>query len=194
MKAEAPKTLNGLNLTQMFETLSAIKSDPKLAQFQFRTKNEWVNGAMNRSTIQGFYGAGREDDSRKEPFVFVNGEPPVLLGTNQGANPVEFLLHGLIGCVTTTLVLHAAARGIHIQEISTDVEGEIDLQGLLDLKDITPGYEQIRLKMNIKADCSDSELEELMAFAHSHSPVCQTVCRPVPVILERAAVTAEVAA
>src|SRR5262245_45626165 len=105
MKAEAPKTLNGLNLTQMFETVSAIKSDPKLARFQFRTKNEWVDAAMNRSTIQGFYGAGREDDSRKEPFVFVNGEPPVLLGTNQGANPVEFLLHGLIGCVTTTLVL-----------------------------------------------------------------------------------------
>ncbi|MBL8659441.1 MAG: OsmC family protein, partial [Rhodospirillales bacterium] len=52
-------------------------------------------------------GAGRDSE-----FSFTNGEPPVLLSDNEGANPVEFLLHALAGCVTTTLVLHAAARGI----------------------------------------------------------------------------------
>src|SRR5262245_5796296 len=127
--------LNGLDTKQMTETVDAIKRDPSLAQFQFRARNQWIAGGENRSTIQGFYGAGREDDSRREPYEFANGEPPVLLGANEGANPVEFLLHALAGCVTTTTVLHAAARGIHIEELSTALEGEIDVQGLLGLDD-----------------------------------------------------------
>ena len=115
------------------------------------------------------------------------GEPPVLLGANEDANPVEYLLHALAGCVTTTTVLHAAARGIQIERLSTELVGTIDVQGLLALDDSVPvGYEQIRIKMDIQADCSDEELNELVAFAQDHSPVCNTICRPVPVTLERA--------
>jgi uncharacterized OsmC-like protein len=162
MQFRTVKTLNGLNTSQMFETIDALKTQPSLARFQFRASNTWINGGENRSTIKGFYGAGREDDSRTEPFVLTNGEPPVLLG----ANPVEFLLHALAGCVTTTTVLHAAARGIHIEELSTELEGEIDVQGLLGLDNAVPvGYRQIRIKMHIKADCPDKELDELLAFA-----------------------------
>jgi uncharacterized OsmC-like protein len=178
--------VNGLDTAQLHETVEAIKARPALARFQFRAANEWIGGGENRSTIRNFYGAGREDDSRAEPFVFVNGEPPVLLGNNEGANPVEFLLHAIAGCVTTTFVLHAAARGVRIEEISTRLEGEIDLHGLLGLNDaVSPGYQQIRIKMDVKADCPDDELDELLAYAREHSPVCQSVCRPVPVIVER---------
>jgi hypothetical protein len=102
MKTQDTKIVNGLNTTQMSETIDAIKGQPSLARFQFRASNEWINGGENRSTIKGFYGVGHEDDSRSEPFVFTNGEPPVLLGDNEGANPVEFLLHALAGCVTTS--------------------------------------------------------------------------------------------
>jgi uncharacterized OsmC-like protein len=186
MQAQDVTILNGLNTSQMFTTIDAIKTQPSLAQFQFRARNTWINGGENRSTIKDFYGAGGEDESRTAPFVFTNGEPPVLLGANEGANPVEFLLHALAGCVTTTTVLHAAARGIHIEELSTELEGEIDVQGLLGLDDAVPvGYQQIRIKMRIKADCTDEELDDLLAFAQGHSPVCNTVCRPVPVTLER---------
>jgi uncharacterized OsmC-like protein len=88
--------------------------------------------------------------------------------------------------VTTTFVLHAAARGIRIESISTEMEGDMDLQGLLGLDDTVPvGYEQIRVKMDIQADCSDEELDELLAYSRKHSPVCETVCRPVPVTVER---------
>jgi uncharacterized OsmC-like protein len=193
MKAKVTSKVNGLDTKQMFETMEAIKADPGLARFQFRNSNQWIDGGHNRSTILGFSGAGREDDSRTEPFVFDNGEPPVLLGNNEGANPVEFLLHALAGCVTTTLTLHAAARGIRIESISTEMEGEIDLQGLLGLDEsVSPGYEQIRMKLDVKADCSDEELDDLLGFVRKHSPVCETICRPVPVVVERvAAVPAE---
>jgi uncharacterized OsmC-like protein len=178
--------LNGLDTTQLRETVKAIQGDPTIAHFEFRNRNQWHGGGENRSTIQEFYGAKEWDTSRTEPYVFTNGEPPVLLGRNEGANPVEFLLHALAGCVTTTTVLHATARGIRIESISTELEGNIDLQGLLDLDPNVPvGYEQIKIRMDIQADCSDEELDDLLKFAENHSPVCNTVCRPVPVTLER---------
>jgi uncharacterized OsmC-like protein len=182
------RTLNGLDTMQLVATVDAIKATPALARFQFRNRNRWVDGGENHSTIRDFYGAGREDDSRRASFEFVNGEPPVLLGNNEGANPVEFLLHALAGCVTTTFVLHAAARGIRIESISTQMEGDLDLRGLLGLDDsVFPGYEEIRMKMDIEADCSNEELDELLAYTQKHSPVCNSVCRPVPVVVERVA-------
>jgi uncharacterized OsmC-like protein len=183
---EVVMTVNGLGVREMVDTVQAITDDPSLGQFEFRAENQWINGGENRSTIKGFYGAGAEDESRDEPFVFTNGEPPVLLGNNEGANPVEFLLHALAGCVTTTTVLHAAARGIEINRLSTRLVGVIDVQGLLNLGDNVPvGYQSIDIQMSIDAECSDEELDELLAFAKEHSPVCNTVCRPVPVNIQR---------
>jgi uncharacterized OsmC-like protein len=183
---EVVTTINGLDTEKMVATVAALRANPALAQFEFRARNRWISGGENRSTIRDFYGAGAEDTSRSEPFVFTNGEPPVLLGHNEGANPVEFLLHALAGCVTTTTVLHAAARGIEIESLTTRLVGDIDLQGLLALDEVFAGYRQIRVEMDIKArNASDDELDALLRFAQDHSPVCNTVCRPVPVIVER---------
>lgn len=180
--AAAPETLNGLNVKAAMDTISAVKADPSLGRFQFRARNTWIDGGVNTSKIRDFYGAGQEDTSRSMTFEFTNGEPPVLLGANEGANPVEFLLHALAGCVTTTFVLHAMARGITISELSTELKGELDIQGLLGLNDaVSPGYEKIEIVMHVKADSPPHELSDLLAYAQAHSPVCSTVCRPVPV-------------
>ena len=178
--------LNGLDIEKMTATVAALKANPTLARFEFRARNRWVSGGENRSTIKDFYGAGAEDESRRDAFEFTNGEPPVLLGDNEGANPVEFLLHALAGCVTTTTVLHAAARGIEIESLSTRLVGDIDLQGLLALEDVPPGYKGIRIELDIRAkNATAAELDDLIGFAQAHSPVCNTVCRPVPVTVER---------
>ena len=186
MATQRATSLNGLDTQKMTGTVSALRADPTLAKFEFRARNRWISGGENRSTIKDFYGAGGEDNSRLQSFEFTNGEPPVLLGNNEGANPVEFLLHALAGCVTTTTVLHAAARGIEIESLSTTLVGEIDLQGLLALSEVQAGYRGIRIEMDIKAkNATDAELDDLLQFAQAHSPVCNTVCRPVPVVLER---------
>jgi uncharacterized OsmC-like protein len=185
-QVKARMELNGLDIEAMTGTIQALKDDPALARFEFRARNRWISGGENRSRIKDFYGAGAEDISRTETFEFVNGEPPVLLGDNEGANPVEFLLHALAGCVTTTTVLHAAARGIRIERLATELTGRIDLQGLLGLDEaVPPGYESITIRMDIEADCTDEELDDLIRYAEGHSPVCNTVCRPVPVTIER---------
>lgn len=184
-ETKAPNMMNGLDVDAAMATIAAIKADPGLAEFRFRARNRWVSGGENRSTIKDFYGAKMEDTSRETAWEFVNGEPPVLLGNNEGANPVEFLLHALAGCVTTTFVLHAMARGIRINALSTELEGDIDLHGLLGLDEtVSPGYREIRIRMHVDADCSQEELADLVAFSQAHSPVCNTVCRPVPVRID----------
>ena len=95
---------NGVDTAVMFGTLDAIKAQPELGVFQFRARNHWIDGAHNRTTIKGFYGAGQEDSSRIETFVMDAGEPAILLGTDTGPNPAEFLLHALAACLTTSLV------------------------------------------------------------------------------------------
>ncbi len=88
--------------------------------------------------------------------------------------------------MTTTFVLHATARGIAIRELSTELEGELDVRGLLGLDPaVSPGYERIRIGVKVEADCSDEELDALLAYTQQHSPVCNTVCRPVPVEIAR---------
>ena len=176
---------NGVDTATLFATLDAVKGNPEIAKFQFRATNRWVSGTHNRSTIHGFYGAGQELTHR-QVSTFDADHPEVLVGKDTAPTPVEFLLHALAGCVTTTFILHAMARGITIRELSTELKGEIDLQGLLGLDDSVPaGYEQITIRMTVKADCSDKELDDLLSYAQQHSPVCNTVCRPVPVMIER---------
>jgi uncharacterized OsmC-like protein len=177
---------NGLNTEQMNGIVEAIKATPEIAAFQFRAKNEWIAGMENRSTIKGFYGAGKEDDSRKKAFTYLNSEPAILLGDDQSASAGEFVLHALAGCITSTFVMHATARGIRVDEISTSLEGDVDLRGLLGLDDaVTPAFSAIRVKINVKADCSDDELDDLLAYSKAHSPITQTLSRPVPVAIER---------
>lgn len=172
------KKENGVEVSRINQTVEAINQDASKAKFQFRLKNRWINGSHNRSVIQHFYGAGQEDESRKEPFVFDNGEPACLLGKDEGANPVEFLLHALAGCMTTTMVYHAAAQGIKVEEIESELDGHLDLRGFLKLDDaIRKGYRDINVRFYVKSDASIEQLEELA----KNSPVYDVVNNPTPV-------------
>ncbi len=173
--------LNGVDREKLFGTIEAIKADPSLARFQFRLSNQWVNGGENRSRIDGFYGTGAEMRHAKA-FHLTNDEPEVLLSGDTAPNPVEYVLHALAGCLTTSLVYHAAARGIEIKGVTTAFEGDLDLRGFLGLaKDVRRGFETIRVVFDIDADCDAAKKQELIAMAEAHSPVFDIVTNGLPV-------------
>jgi uncharacterized OsmC-like protein len=175
-----PSTINGVNVEQLGANINAIQGEPDLAKFQFRATNTWINGGHNRTTIKEFYGVGKEDTTRTEPFVLDADEPPVLLGEDKGANPVEFVLHALAACLTTSMVYHAAARGIKIDSVESRLEGDLDLRGFLGLsKDVRPGYQNLRVHFTVKSDAPAESLQELM----KHSPVFDIVSNAVPVAI-----------
>lgn len=182
-----PRTLNGVNLDQLFGTLDAIKKQPNLARFQFRAQNRWLGGAHNRSTIQGFYGAGQEDSSRTAAFTIDAGEPAVLVGTDTGPNPAEAALHALAACLTTSLIYVAAARGVRLTEVESTLEGDIDLQGALGLSDtVRNGFQQICVRFQVKGDAPPEKLREIVKRAQQRSAVFDCLTRGVAVSVELA--------
>lgn len=184
------KIINGVNVDQLFGTINAIKETPGLARFRFRASNRWVNGGHNTTTVKDFYGAGQEDTSRATPFVMEADEPAVLLGEDNGANPVEYVMAALAGCLTTSLVYHAAAQGITIESVESSYEGELDLHGFLGLSDkVRNGYESLNVTFRIKADAPEEKLRELVELAQRRSPVFDIVSNPVPVTVQLATET-----
>ena len=128
--------VNGVNVSKLFGTVEAIKGNPEIAKFNFKAKGKWVNGGHNRTTVNDFYGAC-QNFKRQEAFVFEKDEPPVLLGEDHGANPVEYVLAALDGCLITSLIYHAAAKGIKIDEVETSFTGDLNLHGFLGLDEKT---------------------------------------------------------
>ncbi|NTV41712.1 MAG: OsmC family protein [Syntrophobacteraceae bacterium] len=178
------RVVNGVNVDQLFSTIDLIKEKPEIAKFKFRATNKWVGGTHNRATVKDFYGAGKEDDTR-ETMTFHMDEPPVLLGNNQGPNPVEYLLVALSGCLTTSLIAHASAKGIKIRGVESRYEGDIDLRGFLGLsEDVKVGFQNIRVYFKIDADIPEAEKEELTRMARKYSPVFNTIFNQTPVSVQ----------
>jgi uncharacterized OsmC-like protein len=175
------RIVNGVNVDRLFDTINAVKDAPGLARFRFRVRNTWVNGAHNRTTITGFFGACQKH-TLTEPLVLEADEPVVLLGEGAGANPMDYLLTGLAACLTTSLVYHAAARGIQLDEVECRLEGDLDLHGFLGLSEtVRSGLEKVKVTLRLKADVPDETLEELCRLAQKHSPVFDILSKPVPV-------------
>ena len=176
---------NGVDTGQLFGTLDAVKAQPSLAKFQFRARNRWIDGAHNRTTIRDFYAAGQEDTSRSAEFVVDAGEPAILLGSDTGPNPAEYLLHALAACLTTSLVYVAAARGVHLTEVESTLEGDMDVQGALGLDDsYRNGFEQIRVSFRVAGNAPEDKLREVVERAKQRSAVFDMVTNGVPVSVE----------
>jgi uncharacterized OsmC-like protein len=176
---------NGVDSRQLFGTLDAIKADPSLARFQFRARNRWIDGAHNQTRIRDFYAANQEDTSRAEEFVIDAGEPAILLGTDTGPNPAEYLLHALAACLTTSLVYVAAARGVRLSEVESTLEGDMDVQGALGLSDeYRNGFERIRVFFRVAGDAPEEKLREVVERAQQRSAVFDMVRNGVPVTVE----------
>jgi hypothetical protein len=125
--------VNGIDMDVLQGTVSAIQQEPELGKCKFRVSNKWLSGNHNCTTITDFYGA-KQENSHKQPFELHADEPPILAGEDQGPNPVEHLLNALAGCLTTAMVAHAAVRGIHIEELESEIEGDLDINGYLVLQ------------------------------------------------------------
>ena len=166
--------VNGVDVSVLMGTVNAIKNDVELGACRFRATNTWLAGNHNRSTVTGFFGA-KQEVAHQQTFNMDADEPAILAGNDLGANPVEHLLHALASCLTTSMVAHAAVRGISIQSVESSLEGDIDLRGFLGLSnDVPKGYTGIRVAFRVEADPKDMDrLCELAKF----SPVLNTLVK-----------------
>ena len=177
----ASSVVNGIDVEVLGGTVGAIRAEPSLGACRFRASNTWVDGARNESRVNGFYGAAQEI-AHRQAFTMIADEPPILAGNDDGANPVEHLLHALASCLTTAMVAHAAVRGIRIEAMESELEGDIDLNGFLGLNPETPkGYTDIRARFRI--DAAEDDIDAIRELA-SFSPVFNTLVNGVNVDIE----------
>jgi uncharacterized OsmC-like protein len=176
---------NGVDTGALFATLDALKAQPELARFQFRARNRWIGGAHNRSEIKDFYAACGEDTTRAERFTLDAGEPAILIGTDTGPNPAEYLLHALAACVTTSLVYSAAARGVRLTSVASLLEGDMDVQGAMGLsREFRNGFERIRMTVRIAGDAPEETLRKVVQRGTDRSVVFDSISNGVPVTVD----------
>jgi uncharacterized OsmC-like protein len=178
-----PSVRNGVDTATLFATIDAVKDDHEIADFTFRATNRWVSGTHNQSTIDGFFGA-KQEMLHEQARVLDADHPAILVGDDNGPTPVEYVLHALAACLTAGIANIAAARGIELDEVSSTVEGDIDLLGILGLSDdVRNGFQQIRVKFEMKGNDAD-KLRQVVEQSRRRSAVYDIVTNGVPVSIE----------
>jgi uncharacterized OsmC-like protein len=178
-------SLNGVDVPTLFATLDAVKGQQEIAKFQFRASNTWVSGTHNRSEISSFYGATQEME-HKRVTVLDADHPAVLVGHDNGPTPIEFVLHAIAACLTSGLANIAAARRVRLNSVTSTVEGDIDLLGILGLSDgsVRNGYQQIRITFHIDGDADEATLRGLVEQSRRRSAVYDVLTNPTPIVID----------
>lgn len=173
---------NGVDTATLFATLDAVKGDNELAKFQFRAANSWVNGTHSMTTISGFYGAKQEMTHLRDTVVHAD-HPVVLVGDDHAPSPVEYLLHALAGCLTAGIANIAAARGVTLTKVTSTLQGDIDVVGLLGLSDgsVRNGFQNIEATFHVEGDADEETLRAIVTRSQDRSAVFDMLVNPTPV-------------
>src|SRR6516165_6048771 len=176
--ADAMVADNGVNVAALIAAREALTDAPEGAQFKWRAACEWKNGAHSHSTVESFYGLGQEQH-RKKVFTFDADHPEVFASEDLGATPVEYVLVGLVSCLTAGIAAVAQYRNIQLNKVSATIEGNMDLQGILGIDgDVRNGFEGIKVTYDIDADASREAIEALVAQSQKRSAVFDIVTNP----------------
>jgi uncharacterized OsmC-like protein len=175
---------NGVNVDALLEAREALSQAPEAAQFQWRATCEWVNGTHSRSTVEGFFGLG-EEQQHKTQFTFEADHPEIFASEDHGATPVELVLAGLASCLTAGVASVAQMRDIQLRSVSATLEGGMDIQGILGIDgEVRNGFDGIKVTYDIDADATPDEIRAVVAQSQKRSAVYDVITNPTNVSVE----------
>jgi uncharacterized OsmC-like protein len=175
---------NGVNVDALLEAREALSEAPEAAQFQWRATCEWIKGTHSRSTVEGFFGLG-EEQQHKSRFTFEADHPEVFASEDHGATPVELVLAGLASCLTAGVASVAQMRDIQLRSVSATLEGGMDIQGILGIdSDVRNGFDGIKVTYDIDADATPEEIRAVVAQSQKRSAVYDVITNPTNVSVE----------
>lgn len=172
-----PTVVNGINVDDLFALIEGVKRDAANAKTNWRVITTWQGQTRSRAQVEGF-AIGGEQVPRQ--FSIDIDEPCELGGTNRFANPQEHLIAALNACMTVGYVAQCAVRGINLENLEIETNGEIDLRGFLGIDPaVPPGYENLSYIVRIKGSGSKEEFEKIHEAVMATSPNFYNVARPV---------------
>lgn len=179
---ESTKTvLNGVNVEALLGAREALTDAPEGAKFKWRATCDWQNGTHARSSVEGFFGLG-EDQQHVKKFEFDSDHPEIFASEDKGATPVEFVLVGLAGCLTAGVASVAENREIKLNSVKATLEAGMDIQGILGIDaDVRNGFEGVTVTYEIDADASREDIEAIVAQSQKRSAVYDILTNPTQV-------------
>jgi len=169
---------NGVNVQALLDARTALVDAPEAAEFTWRASTEWVSGTHSKSTVQGFFGLGAEQEHRST-FTYSADHPEVFASEDHGPAPVEFVLVGLAACLTAGVAAVAQNRQIQLNSVKATVEGDMNILGILGGDpDVRNGFDGIRVSYQVDADASPEEIEALVAQSQKRSAVFDAITNP----------------
>src|SRR5919202_5488586 len=176
---------NGVN-TQLLNTVyNSMQNQPERAKATFSVKSQWNGGFSVTSSSKGFRVGGQNIERKPEEYKMQYDFPNQLSGQGRGLTVCEYCMGSLAACLAQTIVAHATSRGIQIDGINIDVEGDVDLRGFTGISnDVRPGAQQFRVNMNIKSNTASKEqIDELHEIGKRFSPAFDTLTNGTSVVL-----------
>lgn len=174
--------INGVDTGQLFDTIEAIRADASKASCRFSATTEWREGTVSDCQVSRYVLGGTEIP---QDYTIRIDEPAALLGRDSAPNPQMVLFAALNSCVLNTMVINAAARGIRIESVQMELEGELDLRGFLGIDaTVNPGYDELTIRCRVKSDGTREQLQACLDAGTRYSPNFQSISKPVSVRYE----------
>lgn len=172
------KADNGVNTEALIGARGAFAAAPEAAQFTFRSQCSWIEGTYNVNRINGYFGLGQQHE-RKRTFMIESDHPEVFAAADRAPTPPEIVLSALASCLTGGIAAVAQHRGIQLNAVEANVEGDVDVQGILGMDpDIRNGFSAIRVTFAVDAEASDDEIAALVAQSQKRSAVFDILTNP----------------
>jgi uncharacterized OsmC-like protein len=177
------EVMNGVNVSALLAARDALEQAPEAAQFMWRAECEWVNGTYSRTLISNFFGLGA-DQARKRTFAIEADHPEIFASEDRAPTPVEVVLSALASCLTAGVAAVAQRRGIQLHSVKSTLEADMDIQGILGMDDeVRNGFSAIRVNFEIDADCSEEDMQALVAQSQKRSAVFDIITNPTSVFV-----------
>jgi uncharacterized OsmC-like protein len=176
-KTAEPTVVNGINVDDLSALIAGVRRDAAKGKTEWRVTTAWTGQTRSRAHVEGFAIGGEQVPRR---FAIDIDEPCELGGTNRFANPQEYLLAALNACMIVGYVAQCAVRGITLEKLEIETNGEIDLRGFLGIDPaVPPGYENLSYVVRIKGSGTKEEFAEIHRAVMAISPNFHNVSRPV---------------
>jgi uncharacterized OsmC-like protein len=175
---------NGVNVQALLDAREVLKGAPEAAQFTWRASSKWQNGVHSTTKVQNYFGLGEEQNHKTES-VFDADHPETFAASDNGITPIEYLLVGLVSCLSAGVASVAQNRGIQLRSVEATVEGHHDIRGILGVdSDVRNGFNDVKVTFTIDADASKQEIEALVAQSQKRSAVFDALTNPTDVTVE----------
>ena len=160
--------LNGIDTEALKQVMGQISKDPSLGKLKFQVTTAWKGTTKSETVVQGYEIGGQKV---KRIHTFVIDEPTELLGEDTAGNPQEYLMGAMNACILNTYVIAAAMKGIKLERVEMETEGELDLRGFLGMdKNVIPGYKELKYKVRLKGNGTSEQYEEVHRTVVATSP------------------------